>query len=461
MISVLSITKKNNTAGSGMSEAKFIFEFDNASTLPVKIYIQGQTPYFIANDSIAKNVSTNTYYRYNAEETRWVKDVSITSLPSTSVGNVTITDNGAYNILNNEITGYSKVDVDVSGGGGGETTVSTDVQFIDYDGTIIKTYSAEDFATLTQLPENPTHEGLISQGWNWSLEDAKEYVASNGKLIIGQMYITDDGKTRLYVNLIPYYISPTLNWYTPVASEVEVDWGDGSDPVIVTTTADNQLLTHTYATTGDYVIAINVLSGSIQLKSSDSNYGILRAAVGATTTEHREYLRSVFKVEVGRGVTDLNNSFKACSALDSITIPNSVVSIVDSTFRDCFSLSTLIIPQGVTTLGSAICHNCYSLSTLSLSNSVISLGDSMMYSCYSLGDVIIPNSVTDLSGLGTVFSSCYSLKTVTIPNSVTAIGGIFNYCYSLREVNIDNTTGAIPNSPWGATPHCQVNWLRS
>ena len=34
------------------------------------------------------------------------------------------------------------------------------VRFLDYDGTVVETYTAKEFATLTELPENPTHEGL-------------------------------------------------------------------------------------------------------------------------------------------------------------------------------------------------------------------------------------------------------------------------------------------------------------
>ena len=82
-----------------------------------------------------------------------------------------------------------------SGGGGNPVAEENDVIFIDYDGTIRYSYSAADFANLTALPANPTHQGLTAQGWNWTLADAKEYVAAYGMLVIGQLYVTDDGKT--------------------------------------------------------------------------------------------------------------------------------------------------------------------------------------------------------------------------------------------------------------------------
>ena len=69
------------------------------------------------------------------------------------------------------------------------------VKFYDYDGTVLHSYSASEFANLTELPSNPTHEGLTSQGWNWALAAAKTYVADYGELNIGQVYNTSDGKT--------------------------------------------------------------------------------------------------------------------------------------------------------------------------------------------------------------------------------------------------------------------------
>lgn len=48
--------------------------------------------------------------------------------------------------------------------GGSGTTASAgwnDVTFIDYDGTVLYSYSLEQANTLTELPALPSHEGLI------------------------------------------------------------------------------------------------------------------------------------------------------------------------------------------------------------------------------------------------------------------------------------------------------------
>lgn len=48
-----------------------------------------------------------------------------------------------------------------------------DVNFFDYDGTLLYSYSWEDARKLTNLPEAPSHEDMSFVGWNYTLEDIK------------------------------------------------------------------------------------------------------------------------------------------------------------------------------------------------------------------------------------------------------------------------------------------------
>ena len=73
-----------------------------------------------------------------------------------------------------------------------------DILFIDYDGTILYSYSLSEIQTLSKLPKLPSHSGLICQGWNWTLDEIK---ARNCPLIVGAVYITDDGATRIRIKI--------------------------------------------------------------------------------------------------------------------------------------------------------------------------------------------------------------------------------------------------------------------
>ena len=138
-----------------------------------------------------------------------------------------------------------------SGVGGGSVSVSPKaVNFRDYDGTILHSYTKEEFLALSELPPLPTQEGLICQEWNWTLADAQEYVAEYGVLEVGATYITDDGKTRLYIEIatkgrmdVPLYIQQTI------ANGVTIDWGDGSETETLSGTG-KVTTTHKYADVG-------------------------------------------------------------------------------------------------------------------------------------------------------------------------------------------------------------------
>ncbi|MBR1725041.1 MAG: hypothetical protein IJ724_00050, partial [Muribaculaceae bacterium] len=132
--------------------------------------------------------------------------------------------------------------------------------YIDYDGTVVATYSASEFAELASHPANPdrTTEGLTAQGWNWSLADAKAYVAKYGSLCIGQSYITTDGATRIKIDtrLAPKLFTQefNINIIQSVSQGVLIDWGDGSSERV----DGISLLTvpHTYAKEGVYTISL-------------------------------------------------------------------------------------------------------------------------------------------------------------------------------------------------------------
>jgi len=322
------------------------------------------------------------------------------------------------------------------------------VRFLDYDGTVVETYTAKEFATLTELPENPTHTGLTAQGWNWSLADAKSYVADNSSLDIGQMYVTSDGKTRLYISLPEGRTSPILQLYLNANSELDIDWGDGSTHSTWTTTsASYKSERHEYSASGDYVIAITVVSGGFVLQSSSTSVSsILWNGNNSTISPDRAYNNAIKKIEIGTGVTTIGTyAFYYCYSLSSVTIPNSVTSIGSNAFYYCHALSSVTIPNGVTSIGSSAFQSCSSLSSITIPNGVTSIGSSAFQSCSSLSSITIPNGVTTIQS--SAFSYCYSLSSITIPNGVTSIGSsAFSYCYSLSSITIPNSVTTIGSS---------------
>ena len=332
-----------------------------------------------------------------------------------------------------------------TGSSGSASTSTKDVNFRDYDGTIVASYSAADFANLTALPANPSHDGLTAQGWNWTLAKAQAYVAKYGKLEIGQMYITDDGKTRVYIHLEQGRTSPMLG-VCPNGT-VDVDWGDGTahDTLTGTSTSTVQWTSnHAYAAPGDYVIKLTV-TGSMGFygNSSANQYsGLLRYASSGDSRNYA-YRNAIQRVEIGSSVTSIGSyAFYYCYSLASVIIPDGVTSIGDSAFQNCNNLASVAIPDSVTSIGSYAFSNCYNLASVTIPDSVTSLGSGAFSCCYNLESVIIPDGVTSIGD--SAFQNCNNLASVAIPDSVTSIGNFaFQNCKILASITIPDSVTRI------------------
>jgi len=348
----------------------------------------------------------------------------------------------------NAVLEESNGDLETALGGGSSPVVAKGtVNFYDYDGTIVKSMSSAQFRSLESMPDNPTHEGLISQGWNWDLSAAKTYVAEYGSLNIGQQYITSDGKTRIYITLTEGRISPILQLYLNANSELDIDWGDGAHSTFTTTNADYKSERHNYATDGDYVIAITVTTGSFILQSSSIAVStILWNGNNNANSPDIAYNNSIQKIEIGTGVTTIGPfSFQYCYSLSSITIPNTVTSIGGTyAFNGCYSLQSITIPDSVTTIGTYAFYQCYSLQSITIPNGVTSIGNYTFSRCSSLSSITIPNTVTSIGPFS--FQYCYSLSSITIPDGVKSIGAYaFSSCSSLSSITIPDRVTSIGN----------------
>ena len=279
---------------------------------------------------------------------------------------------------------YTYLKARKNGGSHEPVATSPALRLMDWEGTILKEYTAEQVATLATLPTpsslnaNVDRELLTFQGYNWSISDIKAWVSAHeGQcLTVGAIYTTTDGEDHNYWN------NPRIN-----------------------TSESISMLKKGTTSIGD-----NAFNGCYSLTNTN----------------------------IPDGVTIIGSSaFRSCYSLTSVNIPNGVTNISPSAFYNCYSLTNINIPDGVTYIGGYTFYNCYSLTNINIPNGVTIISTSAFNGCYSLTNINIPNGVTNIGT--SAFNGCYSLTNINIPDGVTTIGNnVFYNCYSLTNINIPN-----------------------
>ena len=364
---------------------------------------------------------------------------------------------------------------------GPEDDIVDAIRFFDYDGTILHTYSKTQFLALNAMPANPSHTGLVAQGWNWTLADAKAYVTEWGFLDIGQMYTTSSGATELDIVLYKGRQEPYLT--LAVNGTVSVNWGDGSTASTITgTSLTSRIATqHIYANPGAYTIKISITSGAFSLyTNSTSYYGILNANSTPNTNANRIYSIALEAIRIGNGdVTIGAYGIYQNYGLDYITISKTTKINSSNNFASCYRLRTVTFPLGDNTINyTPTFDSCYNLSFIGWSNKMTgSLSSSaFLQNCYNLDAVILPSTIscstlpnssilpqllrivipsqnvkkiqqsmdiTSRLNSGTSITSnqfannIWMNKEINIPSTITSIGSsAFQYCKAIKKITI-------------------------
>lgn len=338
---------------------------------------------------------------------------------------IDITDSDSFRTYANKISNISQFKQESA------------VRFFDYNGDVLYRFSFNEISELTELPSLPIHNGLTCQGWNWTLDDIKQIVSEYGKCDVGAIYVTDDGKTRLYIKILGRgRMSVPLRFQQSVSNGVTIDWGDGTSETVSET--GKVTPRHTYSDVGEYVITLDVAEGcTVQLGNGSESVSI----IGFSGLDIA-YSEMLTKIEIGRGVTGiLEYCFYGCASLSTVNIPSGITSIPSRAFEYCKLLKHLNLPSGVTSLGTNCVQGCSEIQYISLPTSINTLGAYVFQNCNVLKSVIIPN-VVNIPNY--VFGSCDLLSTVILGKTLEKIGDYaFECTYSLQNLDIYNNVTSI------------------
>lgn len=328
-----------------------------------------------------------------------------------------------------------------------------DVNFVDYDGTILYTYTFEEARQLSKLPTPPDHsdEGLTFQGWNWLLD---EVWRAENLSFIGAHYITSDKKTRIHFYIDEESLTNiTLQLTTIGGTVVEVDWGDGVVETITKSTA------HQYEKLGDYIITLDVISGKIGFSSGEESYGQFVSdilIIPERSPYHTQFIfNNITKVELGKDVTTFGTHSKNIKSLNipiditTLGITNYKVLVIprEATafyLQNATEMETLCLPFSTPYATGLYFSNNTKLKNFGFTPQITSLsfsGDT------AIKKLIVPDQINNLS----VLNTCKNLEYVIIGKGVKVLNQKQFEKLSLNYLEIQGDVEIIPQSCFSST----------
>lgn len=201
--------------------------------------------------------------------------------------------------------------------GGAKKVEKKYVNFYDYDGTLLYSYTLDEAKSLSVLPNAPKHDTLEFESWNWTLEEVQN---NNSPVNIGANYITKDRSTKLYVRVRDNSLTstPLSKLYLRFTGVMTIDWGDGTVETFDSPTTQD--FVHAYSYTGDAVISLSVEGGTISFLPN-GNYASYRISPEDAT--YTPGCCPVKLIECGSNIWFGNNSF-VNSTMEHIAMSNTV-----------------------------------------------------------------------------------------------------------------------------------------
>jgi uncharacterized protein YjdB len=195
-----------------------------------------------------------------------------------------------------------------------------------------------------------------------------------------------------------------------------------------------------------------------------------------------EYNQQTYKgiqsVTLPNSLVSLGNyAFLGCSSLTQINIPDKVTELKTQTFKNCSNLSNVSLSATLTAIDANCFENCKSLNNLTFPQSLKTIGTYAFLNCANekyktvlsqrqyvytgLPSLIIPDSVTDIGA--SAFSGCFNLSSVKLPTNLTKLNdSVFQGCAiqnksatgvlipgsyrGIQTINIPSTLTSIGNS---------------
>ena len=141
-----------------------------------------------------------------------------------------------------------------------------------------------------------------------------------------------------------------------------------------------------------------------------------------------------------------NEAFYCCSALDSITIPNSVTIVNNHTFDECPNIKSISLGEGLKTIGISA-FDCTSVENLVIPNSVTAIESTSFSNIDGIKNLTIGGGISEITQYSNYcFANLNNLETLVLSEGIEKINNNFNNCPNLSTVTVPSTITEIDNS---------------
>ncbi|MDD6202575.1 MAG: leucine-rich repeat protein, partial [Lachnospiraceae bacterium] len=149
---------------------------------------------------------------------------------------------------------------------------------------------------------------------------------------------------------------------------------------------------------------------------------------------------AVENVTIGESVSTIDlNAFKNCTKLVKVDMSTatSLKTFGNYVFDGCSKLESMELPSSVETVGTYVFNGCTALKSVKLSTGMSAISNYMFSGCSALTSIVVPFRVTKIGNYA--FQNCSSLQTITIPASATSIS---TSAFSYKTTKIRGTSGS-------------------
>lgn len=152
----------------------------------------------------------------------------------------------------------------------------------------------------------------------------------------------------------------------------------------------------------------NLVIGDTYTDTDGTVYSVYSVGIGAGYKVCGDYAYSLESLVVNDGnIKKIEGySFQLCTALVGVRIGKGVETIGDLAFFGCSALESLTLPETLTTIGPAA-FNGAAIKELVIPASVTTIGQEAFANCRSLTKVTMPSSFNDEATLKSIFLSQY------------------------------------------------------